>query len=138
MELIIKYFIIFITAIAGVLISALIYHKKSTSQHLICPLGHDCESVIHSPYSKIFAIKIELLGLIYYALIVGGYGFVLFSRNYSEIIMTILFLLTIGAFLFSIYLTCIQVFVLKQSCTWCLISAGLSAIIFIFFDFLNA
>jgi len=47
----------------------------------------------------------------------------------------ILFPLTLGAFLFSGYLTFIQAFSLKQWCTWCLGSAGLSTTIFILSSF---
>jgi hypothetical protein len=40
--------------------------------------------------------------------------------------------ITIGGFLFSLYLTFVQAFLIKSWCSWCLMSAALSTAIFIF------
>ena len=100
---------------------------------MICLVGSDCDTVIQSEYSRFFGMPLELLGLIYYALIGISYGIFLAvpSFNFPLLVFSIL-IFSIAAFLFSLYLTFIQAFVLHRWCTWCLISAGFSAIIFIF------
>lgn len=99
---------------------------------MVCPLNGECEVVTTSKYSKFFGIPVELLGILYYGLIV----FVYVLHNLIPWLLsdTVLFFvvgMTIGAFIFSLYLIFIQAFVLKKWCTWCLFSAGFSTFIFI-------
>lgn len=116
----------------GFLIALYIFRKKSSGQVLVCPIGANCDAVVHSPFSKFLGFPVEFMGLLYYALIIFGYGgFVLVPGMYQPEIFFILFLLTVAGFLFSLYLTFIQVFTLRQFCTWCLTSALMSSFIFI-------
>ena len=77
-------------------------------------------------------IPVETLGLLYYAVIVVGYTLFAVTSGfaYPSIVFFIL-VLTIIAFLFSLYLTFIQLFALKQWCSWCFVSAGICTVIFI-------
>jgi len=99
---------------------------------MICLLGSDCEVVIHSQYAYFLGVPLELLGLLYYGLIALLYGFFV---AVPEIALPALIFgisgLTIAALLFSFYLTFIQAFLLRQWCTWCLLSAGLCSVIFL-------
>ncbi len=68
----------------------------------------------------------------YYTLIAFGYLFFWFNpavRLLPWLALTSL-ILTGAAFLFSLYLTFIQTFALREWCTWCLCSAALCLIIF--------
>ena len=121
-------------SLAGFSLAFYIYnHKSSKSEKkLICPLNFDCEAVIHSPYSKFWGIPIEILGLLYYGLIIISYTFLEISPSLAT--STVIFILlgiTIIAFMFSLYLTFIQAFNLKQWCTWCLMSVGICAFILV-------
>src|SRR3989344_7244119 len=124
--------LIILSALGGFLIALYIYHKKRASDnHLVCPIGSNCDAVVHSSYSKFFEIPVELLGLLYYATIVISYGIIISTPlTAPPIFVFSVFVVSLLAFLFSLYLTFIQIFNLKQLCTWCLISAGLTTIIF--------
>jgi|SRR3989344_9470378 len=116
-------FIIVILAIAGFALALYIHFHKRTARPLVCPIGHHCDPVIHSDYSKIFGFPVEMLGMLYYALIAVGYW--LAPAHMA------LQIISGAAFGFSLYLIGIQLFVLRMWCTWCLISAALCTGIFI-------
>lgn len=124
--------VLFLAAIAGFMISFFLFHKKRSKETLLCPVGFNCDTVLHSQYSRFLGIPLELLGMLYYGLITVGY-FVLYTTPYlaTPINLFVVASLTVAAFLFSLYLTFIQAFNLKQWCTWCLTSAGLCTVIFL-------
>lgn len=126
------YAIIIAAAISGFSISFYIRRKKQSGGALVCPLKSNCETVIHSDYSRFLGIPLEFLGMAYYALITLSYAIFL-SRPYFATPLAIFAILTLStiAFLFSLYLTFLQAFTLRQWCTWCLTSATLSTLIFI-------
>lgn len=126
------YVIIMITAFGGLSIANLIHRKKKYGHLLVCPIGTDCDPVIYSRYSQLFRIPLETVGAIYYTIIVLTYAaFQVSPGLHTPGAALVLLELTIVALLFSIYLTCVQAFALKQWCTWCLFSAAICLIIFL-------
>ncbi len=102
------------------------HHKKHSKEALVCPLKANCDTVIHSDYSKFLGMPIEALGMVYYCSIAVSYGLlVIFPELDMPLIVSGLLLATVCAFVFSIYLTLVQAFALKNWCTWCLISASI-------------
>lgn len=123
--------ILIFAAFGGFLLAFYIRHKKSSHEKMACPLDSDCDAVIYSDYSKFFGIPVEIIGLFYYGAIAISYSlFLAFPHFAPPLIVFAVLTLTIAAFLFSLYLTFIQAFAIKQWCTWCLMSAGICAIIF--------
>src|SRR3989344_2423105 len=123
--------ILIFAAFGGFLLAFYIRHKKQAHEKMVCPLDSDCDAVIYSEYSKFFGIPVEILGLFYYGLIAVSYAlFLVFPVFASPLVVFSVFAFTTAAFLFSLYLTFIQAFALKQWCTWCLISAGFCAVVF--------
>jgi uncharacterized membrane protein len=121
-----------VLGLMGFGIAQYIYHKKHTGKPLICPVRSNCNVVIHSDYSKFFGVPVEILGMLYYATVVVYHiAHILFPGELGSAIILIALTLSTVAFLFSLYLTAIQAFVLKQWCAWCLTSAGLSLSIFL-------
>ena len=107
-------------------------HKKPDSAPLVCPASFDCEGVVHSNYSTFLGIHLEILGMIYYGFVFLVYVVLIFLPDIlPDFIVLTLFLSSLGSFLFSLYLICIQIFVLKKGCLWCFVSAFLSISIFI-------
>jgi uncharacterized membrane protein len=125
------YIVILISSFLGILVAYHIYHHKRQKKPLVCPLKADCESVIHSEYSKFLGIDVEKLGIFYYALIFTSYLIYQISGFDNLIFDFVLFSLSLLAFLFSIYLTFIQVLKIRKFCSWCLASAFLSSLIFL-------
>lgn len=121
---------IVLAACAGFAISAYIHHKKKAGEVLVCPIGTSCERVTHSEYSSFAGIPLEYLGMLYYLTMVLSYGAFLVSPSLALPGAEFVLLgVSILAVLFSSYLVFLQAFTLREWCTWCLISAVLSAVI---------
>lgn len=121
-------------AVGGFSIAWYIRSHKRQTKPLVCPFKSNCEAVIHSDFSRFAGIPVEILGLFYYAAIALTYlTFALRPELKAVPWLTFGSLtLTTAAFLFSLYLTFIQAFTIREWCTWCLFSAGLCLIIFSF------
>jgi uncharacterized membrane protein len=117
-------------ATAGFILASYMWHKKRKQKEFTCPLKGKCHDVVQTKYSKIFGFPIEVLGMMYYAFIGIGWAFVLFTTFPNSLLENILALATTGAFLFSIYLTLVQVFILRKLCAWCIVSAIFCTILF--------
>lgn len=125
------YVILIFAAFSGFLLAFYIRHKKSAAEKMVCPFYSDCDAVIYSEHSKFFGVPVEVLGLLYYGLAATSYAlFLAFPPLASPSAVFTIFTLTATAFLFSLYLTFIQAFALRQWCVWCLMSAGFCAVIF--------
>jgi uncharacterized membrane protein len=121
--------IISLLGLFGFILSFYIYSKKKTKKKLICPMRSNCDTVIHSDFSKIFGIPVEVLGMIYYMVIGSSYSFAFITDIWSFQIAIVLLGISMCAVLFSIYLVSIQAFVLRHWCIWCLSSAITSILI---------
>ena len=124
--------IIFLLATAGFSIAYYIRSHKTKQTVLVCPIGLDCHGVIHSDYSKFFGIPVELAGMIYYAFIALLYLVFMFTPSaVFQAVSLFVALISTAAFIFSVYLIGVQIFVLKKGCSWCIISAAICFFIFL-------
>jgi uncharacterized membrane protein len=118
-------------SLGGLLLASYIHHKKFIREKFICPAGFDCETVIYSKYSKFLGIPVENIGIIYYLLVALSYtALLIFPQWNSDIFSFTVLSMTTLAFIFSVYLTYTQAVLLKEWCTWCLLSALLCTLIF--------
>lgn len=131
---VIAYVILILAGIAGFNIAYYIHsHKRTKGKAMVCPMNFHCDPVINSKYSKLFGMPLENLGMLYYSIITLSYLFFLFSPIEIMTWFTQGVLYTSAfAFVFSMYLTYLQAFKLKNWCSWCLMSASLCVIIFVF------
>lgn len=126
------YFLLISCAVGGFLLAAFIHFKKKMSTPLVCPIGHSCDPVVHSDYSRFLGVPVEILGMGYYFLILLYYSlFSIFPASGESELEFIFIGVSTLAFMFSAYLTAVQAFILKEWCTWCLISAALCTVIFL-------
>lgn len=124
--------LIVVLGVAGASLASYIYGKKRQGKVLICPIKADCDTVVHGEFSFFFGIPVEIIGILYYAVVSVGYLFYIFAPAIMVPVVALgLVVMTTGAFLFSIYLTFLQAFTIRQWCSWCLISAGMSTLIFV-------
>jgi uncharacterized membrane protein len=123
---------IFALGVCGFLVARHIYkHKKPNQSPLVCPLKFDCHTVVHSDYSKLFGIPVEILGMLYYSLLAISYLFFLLTPTTLHIVyVTIVAVLSMIAFIFSLYLIGVQIFILKKGCFWCYVSALICVLVF--------
>ncbi|PJE75495.1 hypothetical protein COV04_04290 [Candidatus Uhrbacteria bacterium CG10_big_fil_rev_8_21_14_0_10_48_11] len=125
-------FIILLLALAGLSVAGYIRWKKGQSHPFVCPIKFHCDAVVKSDYAKLFGIPVEVLGILYYAGIALSYTlFLLTSLEATTTFVMLVMFVSFVAFVFSLYLTAVQAFVLKQWCTWCLMSATICTLIFI-------
>ncbi len=93
------------------------------------PIG-ECSFVQSSPYARILGIPVAVLGVVYYLAI----GALWAGRRYlvgrgADLATLGLLGLTLFGVLFSIYLTCLELFVVQAVCSWCLASAVATTIL---------
>lgn len=125
---------IFILAAIGVGVAGYLTYEKFAGGGLICWGGsQQCEIVQNSPYSQIGPIPVAVVGLVGYLLFLVVTALQITARS-PERRRTLAGLnlgLALGAFLYSVYLTYLELFVIYAICTWCVISAILVTLILI-------
>lgn len=122
-----------IMALIGLVISAyMLAHKLGLIGSLLCGTGN-CELVQASKYSYLFGVPVPLLGVI-------GYGVILAAalkgvqpdRSADHRLAVVLAVGSAAAFLFSAYLSAIEAFVIYAWCRWCIGSAAVATLLFLF------
>ncbi len=112
-----------ILAVLGLLDSIYLTWVKFSGKYALCgPIG-DCESVNTSQYSEVFGIPIALLGAGAYLVVIISLSLESRGSFWAEYSPIIVFGISLIGVLYSIYLTYIEVAVLKAICPYCVISA---------------
>ena len=118
-------------ALIGVFVAAyLLMYKLGVFGSLLCGTG-GCETVQSSPWAYFLGVPVAAWGLVgYLAILVTAFlgTHPRFARQ-RWISMGLLVLTTL-AFLFSIYLSVLEEFVIHAWCQWCIVSAILSTVAF--------
>lgn len=121
--------IVLILAVLGLLDSIYLSWIKLSNNTAMCAGIGDCDAVNSSVYSEIYGIPIAILGALAFAAIIG---IVFFGRKLlGDNDILALFGLSLIGFLYSLYLTFIEVAVLHAICPYCVISAVLITAIFV-------
>lgn len=105
-----------------------------TAQHYLgtippCVITTGCNTVLTSEHSVIFGIPTALVGAIYYLLL---FLLAILSLDLKRAIIRLAAYLTPIGFLASLYFVYLQLFVIKEICSYCLMSAITSTLLFIF------
>lgn len=119
-----------VLALIGIIDSGYIYWHHIRKKPLECPINEsDCNAVVESRFGRIFGIKNEFLGMIFYLFILIG-AFVSFYNNVL-IVNYLMIVVSSIAFAFSFYFVYVQKYILKRYCFYCLISAIVNLFIFL-------
>lgn len=116
---------IFWLGLFGATISTYVWYKQVTPGAVAC-LGSGCATVIRSRYGKLLGIPNGALGVVYFLAVAAT---PLLSSSWPNLHPLVLLVTTIALVLYG-YLAYLQVFVLRALCNWCLMSAGLTGILF--------
>lgn len=119
-----------VLCISGIVNSSYLVYKHYKKKPLMCPLNHNCSIVTESKWSKMFFIRNEILGLIFYIAMFLSILILMLYPSLSSILKIIILLATGFSLLFSIFLVLIQKYVIKDYCFYCLISAVITLLIF--------
>jgi len=128
-----KFILLIILAILGFTLSFYLLKKKSKKEKLVCVIGKDCNKVLESKYGELFGIDNIILGILYYIFIfLISFSTLIYPAFLILNLFSIIILLSSGmALLFSIYLSFIQIKILKELCEYCLASALINLLIFL-------
>lgn len=87
--------------------------------------GSGCKTVAESSYSHIAGINVAVFGILGYLMLLASAFFANDVARFGG------FLLALGGFGYSIYLTYIELFKIEAVCQWCVASAVLMTILFL-------
>jgi uncharacterized membrane protein len=93
-----------------------------------CSILEGCKQVATSNYSVIWGIPIALMGLLYYLCLL--FLAIIYFDTKNEFFIKLAILQTVLGFIFSLYLTFLQIFIIKATCIYCLLSATSSILLF--------
>lgn len=116
--------VIWVAGIIGFLDALYLTLIKLTNTPLYCTPGlGDCDVVNTSKWSELWGIPIALFGATTFAAVI----LVLIFSNKNEWFRKhqnlILFAISFTGFLYSVYLTYLELFVIRAICQWCVLSA---------------
>ena len=122
---------IILLSLIGIGISLYINYKRTRNAKLFCFFGEDhCTEVVMGKYGWTFrVVPNEVVGIGYYILVIL---LTTISLPFSQ---PVLVAGSFIAFIFSIYVTYIQFFTLKNVCEWCLVANGINVILFLLISF---
>lgn len=99
---------------------------------VVCNVLNECDLVLTSHYSEIFGIPVALFGLFYYLLILilSLCVSVTKSKYKKSKFSKVIFIASPVGLIASLYFVSLQLFVIKAICTYCMVSAAISTLIF--------
>ncbi len=119
-----------ILGLMGLGIATYLAYVEITHVEALCgPIG-ECNIVQSGSYALILGIPVAVLGVLYY-LAIGALwvGQRYLGGRWANLTILGLLGMTLFGVLFSIYLTCLELFVVRAVCTWCLGSAVVTTIL---------
>jgi uncharacterized membrane protein len=124
--------VVLVLAFCGLSDSIYLAQHEAANTPLLCNVNNlsGCNVVATSQYAHLFGISLAEYGVIFYAFVflVAALELVIFDRLLRRILQ-VASLVGVAA---SLYLTSIELFVLHALCIYCLASACIALLIFIF------
>lgn len=87
--------------------------------------GSGCQTVADSSYSHLLGVNVAVFGIVGYVLLLASSFFADDAARFGG------FVVALGGFGFSVYLTYIELFKIEAVCEWCVASAVLMTILFL-------
>jgi uncharacterized membrane protein len=87
--------------------------------------GSGCQTVADSTYSHLAGVNVAVFGIVGYVLLLASAFFANDAARFGG------FVVALGGFGFSVYLTYIELFKIDAICEWCVASAVLMTILFL-------
>ena len=118
-------------ALGGIINSAWLAYQHYKKKPLICPFDHDCGVVTESRWSAVLGVRNEALGILFYVFMFGAAIAATALPPLAGTISLLLVLSASGGTIYSAFLVCVQFFIIRDYCFYCLISALLTALLLI-------
>ena len=120
-----------ILSVAGLGVAIYLTYVETRAVAAVCgPIG-DCNAVQSSSYSKLFGVlPVGLLGALGYVAILAAWLWGRFGADrLADYAPLAVHGMAVFGTLFSVYLTFLELFVIKAVCIWCLSSAAIMALL---------
>lgn len=113
-------------ATLGIGVAAYIAIAESAGGSPVCLAGGSgCKTVAESSYSHVAGVNIAVFGIIGYALLLASAFLANDLARFGG------FVVALGGFGYSVFLTYIEVFKIEAICQWCIASAVLMTVLFL-------
>ena len=113
-------------AALGIGVATYIAIAESGGGSPVCIAGsHGCATVAKSSYSHVAGVNIAVFGIVGYALLLASAFFADDAARFGG------FVLGLGGFGYSVFLTYLEIFKIQAICQWCVASAVLMTILFL-------
>jgi uncharacterized membrane protein len=114
-----------VLTIIGIADAAYVAHGNYTGAQLWCPILDGCNTVINSPYSRVFGMPMSYFGFVYYLFMFGLAARLAYEPAANSVRFRAVLYAALGA-ISSAYFIYLQVGLIAAICSYCLISAGTS------------
>ncbi len=119
-------------SLVGLFVSAYLLWEYTSPAHPMVCMGGGCDAVRASVYSHIVGLPVPIFGIFMYGfLVLLLFLYPLLPTSIARLTQRGVLLISGAAFLFSIYLTGLEAFVIHSWCVWCVLSALLVTAIFL-------
>ncbi len=123
--------LIFFFSLAGLFVSSYLAYEYSLPSSITCPIGGSgCQTVRVSGFSEIMGISVPFFGILFY-FVLSLFSVFMITKEKDLGLQRIRFLGILSGFVFSLYLTYLESFVINAYCFWCLTSAGIVSAMFL-------
>ena len=109
-------------ALIGIADALYVAQGSYTGQPLWCPIIEGCNTVVNSPYARIFGMPLSYFGLVYYLYLFGLAALLAFDPSSRGLCFGALLYTAMGV-LSSLYFMYIQLNFIQAVCIYCLLSA---------------
>jgi uncharacterized membrane protein len=117
-------------AFIGIANAVYVAHGSYTGAPLWCPIIDGCNTVVNSPYSRIFGVPMSYFGFVYFLYMFALAALLAFNPFSRGLRFRAVLYAAMGA-LSSIYFVYLQLGFIREVCSYCLISAIMTLLLFI-------
>ena len=124
--------LLMVLSLTGLFDSAYLLWEYTSPAHPMVCMGGGCDAVRASAYSHMGGLPVPIFGILMYgSLVLLLFLYPLLPPSYARQAQNGVLLISGVSFLFSIYLTGLEAFVIHSWCVWCVLSALLVTAIFL-------
>lgn len=121
----------FTLALAGLVVAGLLWYWHAQNADIPCT-NAGCDKVAQHPSSRLFGIPVAAYGVLFYL----SFAILCAMRpsvpaSHQRLIAHLVLLWGTTGFLFSAYLTYLELFVIRAICQWCVVSAAIATALFV-------
>lgn len=109
---------------AGIGVSGYLAYTRVAGGSLVCTRWAQCDAVNNSLYATLYGVPISFIGLAgYFALLAVAVAALRTVGATQRAALWLGFLMALGGFGFSVWLTYVEIYIIEALCSWCIASA---------------